>query len=425
MKRYLILGIFLIGIVIGVSWWVLDRPVDMHVYTRIEKENGTEISINYPVTGIRKLDRLVETAVSQQETLFRAEAEGMMREFNVDYRYWVVNDRYIQIVLTFFRNNEGLAHPINEIKTFVFDRSKNKILTLSDIMTQEELTRLVPVLQQKFIQKYKDCILMDELQSVIGPDFASYSLFTFNDEVLTFYFNPYEITAGYCNIVSITIPWQEINSKIKITKDVFMDVSWVDSNRSVIDVSKKVVALTFDDGPSKYTNEILTILKEENAVATFFVLGNKVESYQDTIRQAILNGNELGNHSYNHKSMRRLSKEEIQKQVNDTQEVIYRFTGYTPTYLRPTYGFSNQKIRTSTNLEIVLWNVDSLDWKLKNVKTIVNRTMDDVYDGAIILMHDTHARTVEVVRDLIKKLKEQDYQFVTVSELAELKKLKM
>ena len=126
-------------------------------------------------------------------------------------------------------------------------------------MTQEELTRLVPVLQQKFIQKYKDCILMDELQSVIGPDFASYSLFTFNDEVLTFYFNPYEITAGYCNIVSITIPWQEINSKIKITKDVFMDVSWVDSNRSVIDVSKKVVALTFDDGPSKYTNEFLTI----------------------------------------------------------------------------------------------------------------------------------------------------------------------
>lgn len=185
----------------------------------------------------------------------------------------------------------------------------------------------------------------------------------------------------------------------------------------IIDPYSPVVALTFDDGPSKYTIEILEFLKENNAYATFFVVGNKVEPYSNTINIMFGNGNEIGNHSYSHKWLSRLSTNHIKEEIELTQSVIKSAINYTPSLLRPTYGSINNKLRKSTNLKIILWDVDTKDWKLKSSNLIAERALNSINDGDIVLMHDVYERTVEALKIIIPELKEKGYQFVTVSEL--------
>ena len=175
---------------------------------------------------------------------------------------------------------------------------------------------------------------------------------------------------------------------------------------------------------SEHTEEILDILQKENACATFFVLGNKVDLYQDTLIRAVKLGNEIGNHSYNHKWLSRLPKEEIKEQIQTTQEKVKHITGIYPRYLRPTYGSINNKIRNATNLKIALWNIDPKDWKNKSSNEIANDVLKYANDEKIILMHDNHKRTVQAVQKIITELKKKDYQFVTMSELEEIQKIR-
>ena len=192
----------------------------------------------------------------------------------------------------------------------------------------------------------------------------------------------------------------------------------------IIDPSLPVIALTFDDGPSKYTNKILQLLKENDACATFFVVGNKVQGYSNTINTMLKNGNEVGNHSYSHKWLSRLSSNSIKDEINLTQNVIKSVSGYTPKLLRPTYGEVNKKLRNSTDLKIILWDVDTKDWKLKSSEVIAKRALNSIEDGDIVLMHDIYERTYNALKLIIPTLKEKGYQFVTVSELEEIKLIK-
>lgn len=192
----------------------------------------------------------------------------------------------------------------------------------------------------------------------------------------------------------------------------------------VIDPSKPVIALTFDDGPSKYTADILSLLKENNAYATFFIVGNKVEAFSSTINTMVKNGNEIGNHSYSHKWLSRLSTNSIKEEIELTQNVLKNIAGYTPTLIRPTYGAVNKKLRNSTNLKVILWDVDTKDWKIKSEEKIAERALNSIEDGDIVLMHDIYERSYNALKIIIPALKEKGYQFVTVSELNEIKEIK-
>ena len=191
-----------------------------------------------------------------------------------------------------------------------------------------------------------------------------------------------------------------------------------------VSLDDKVVALTFDDGPSKYTDKILDVLKKYNACGTFFLIGNKVDFYGDTLIRMLKEGSEIGNHSYDHKLLTRLSKEEFQEEINKTQEAIKRVTGFTPTLFRPTYGGYTNTLKSYTDLKFVLWDVDSRDWQVKTKDKILKNVLPNVKSGSIILMHDNHEYSLNALEDIISNLKKQGYKFVTVSELLELKKLR-
>ena len=252
--------------------------------------------------------------------------------------------------------------------------------------------------------------------------FAVFKLFTFNDQKLVLYFN----YPNFKDIVDVEIPIENINLKIPIEMGTSIQntVKVKKIKNKVIDPNKKMIALTFDDGPSKYTDKIIDLLNKYDASGTFFVLGNKVEMYKETLIKMVEQGSEIGNHSYNHKWLIKLNKDDFLNQVNQTQSILKNTIGYTPTLLRPTYGSVNDEIKNNTTLDIILWNIDTLDWKLKNYKDIVNRVVGKVEDGDIVLMHDIHERTLKALEIILPKLKEEGYQFVTVSELKKAQELR-
>ncbi len=203
------------------------------------------------------------------------------------------------------------------------------------------------------------------------------------------------------------------------------------NNRTVI-VSKgpkdeKILALSFDDGPhSKYTLEILDILKQYNIKATFFVLGKHAELYPEIISRQVAEGHEIGNHSYSHVNMKKASTKIIKEEFEKTQNIVYSISNTKPKVFRPPYGNYNDeviKVVTSDDSSVVLWTFyqDSKDWSNPGVDKIVNTTLSKVQNGDIILFHDyvykKESHTVEALKIIIPKLIDEGYKFVTMSEL--------
>jgi peptidoglycan/xylan/chitin deacetylase (PgdA/CDA1 family) len=194
-----------------------------------------------------------------------------------------------------------------------------------------------------------------------------------------------------------------------------------DKTDRIIDPNKPMIAVTYDDGPSIYTPEILDVLKENNSVASFFVLGQSVYNNGDILNRMIVEGNQIGNHTYNHKNITTISDEELYKQVQGTDDLIYMTTGYTPTVMRPPYGSTNVETNKKITKPLIHWSIDTKDWENKNVEMIKNSILENVKDGDIILMHDIYDSTVEASKVVIPELVNRGYQLVTIDELVEFR----
>mgnify|MGYP004520420061 CR=1 FL=1 len=191
---------------------------------------------------------------------------------------------------------------------------------------------------------------------------------------------------------------------------------------NVVDKNKKMVAITLDDGPhATNTQKILDILDAHNAKATFFMLGQNVVNNEEVVKDVYKRGNEIGIHTWDHKQLTKLSQDEIVSQVERTSDAIYKIIGKRPKLVRPPYGAINDTVKNSINYSLILWNIDSLDWKSRDEKQIVPLVMNSVQDGDIILLHDIHSTTVPAVEKIVSQLEEQGYQMVTVSQLLEAK----
>jgi len=183
------------------------------------------------------------------------------------------------------------------------------------------------------------------------------------------------------------------------------------------DKSSKMIALTFDDGPNYNTNRVLDILDKYNIKATFFVLGSKIEGNEYILKRIVNSGNEIGNHSYSHLLLTKYKEDIIKKEIGDTSNLIFDVTGKHPKLFRPSYGSYNNKIKNISNMPIIVWNVDTLDWKYHSSKKIAGRVINKVKDGDIVLMHDVYSSTSNSLDILIPILLDKGYSFVTVSEL--------
>ncbi len=181
----------------------------------------------------------------------------------------------------------------------------------------------------------------------------------------------------------------------------------------------KMLALTFDDGPSKYTSAILDQLEKYGAKATFFVVGSRVSKYSDILKREADSGMEIGNHSWDHSNLAKLSESAIKQQKTQTDSAVSAITGKNTTLVRPPYGSKNQTVANVFNLPVILWSVDTLDWKTRSTQSTVDSVMRHAKDGDIVLMHDIYESSANAAVELIPKLIDEGYQLVTVSEMAQ------
>ena len=180
----------------------------------------------------------------------------------------------------------------------------------------------------------------------------------------------------------------------------------------------RVVALTFDDGPNaKYTEILLDGLKERGVKASFFLIGECIEGNEEIVKRMDEEGHLVGVHCLHHTDLTREKPEEANNQLEQTKSMIEAVTGKTPEYVRPPFGNWNEALGDKVSMEPVFWNVDSIDWKLKNTARIVNKVMKDTKNGDIILMHDEFQTSVEAALKIIDNLLANGYTFVTVDEL--------
>lgn len=189
--------------------------------------------------------------------------------------------------------------------------------------------------------------------------------------------------------------------------------------------NRKYIALTFDDGPHhSLTPEILDILKKEKAKGTFFVVGNRAETYPDLLTQIAEEGHDIGNHTWNHISLTKHTTEVGLKSLNRTNELITATTGKICNLVRPPYGATNARVREilqTNGWHQILWDSDSRDWQNKNPDVILYRVMKSIEPGGIVLFHDIHPGAAKMLPTLIKAFKSEGYRFVTISELISLK----
>ena len=184
-----------------------------------------------------------------------------------------------------------------------------------------------------------------------------------------------------------------------------------------IDKSKKMIALTFDDGPNYNTSKIIDVLNKYDIKATFFVLGSRAINNKDILKKMADSGMEIGNHTYNHLLLTKYDENKIRSEIEDTSEVIYNATKKRPKLLRPSYGSVNNKIKKVANMPIIIWDIDTLDWKYHNSKRITSRVVNKVRDGDIILMHDIYSASLNALSNIIPILQDNGYEFVTIDEL--------
>lgn len=184
---------------------------------------------------------------------------------------------------------------------------------------------------------------------------------------------------------------------------------------------KKKIALTFDDGPHpKVTEQILEVLKQYDIKATFFVLGQNVGKHPQIVSHAAEQGHEIANHSWSHANFTKLSGEQITAELNKTNEEIYKVTGRYPNMYRPPFGATNASVRNQTTMEAVMWSVDTMDWKHRTPEKTIAYVKEQAKNNGIILMHDIYSETAESLDAVINYLIDQDYEFVTASEIVEL-----
>lgn len=412
----------------------------------IEYGSNILVAAHYPTYGKDNIDTISKDFITKYiENLKRELAEDPYYdedfdyELNIDFKTYNAPNNLVSVIFNITENSSSLAHPIVEVETKVYDLSNDLEIELSDIMDGDYLVHISQLCENYFRTDdyYKDNIDLSIFEEGIYPSEENYRNFLFQEDRLVIVFDKYQLFSGNFGMPSVELAYTELADYIKPELQKFFipeegllaeeevieePITDIIFPKREIDSAKPMIALTFDDGPNKETTgPILDILREYNSVATFFVLGNRVSIYADFLRQMLEEGNEIGNHSYNHKELTKLSLPELKEQIMDTQEAVITHTGYEPKLMRPTYGSYNDKVKSEIDMPLILWSIDTLDWKSRDANKVADHVLANVKDGDIILMHDIFASTAEATQLLVPKLIDMGFQLVTVSELYESK----
>ncbi|MBQ0078689.1 MAG: polysaccharide deacetylase family protein [Eubacterium sp.] len=292
------------------------------------------------------------------------------------------------------------------IKTWLFNKENGVSLAPVQLLKEDYRSKAARHFRETFEGKAH---LAPDWEESVADDTANFNKFMVADNGIIFFFSPGEILTEDKGIVRSLIPYRRAHG-------------WERSEilDRYIDPDKPMVALTYDDGPGgKAEAKIHKYLKQNGAVATFFYSGYMIKGKEDQIKDALDMGCEIGNHTWNHPVLTRCDDKDLKKQLNKTNKKIKKACGQYPTVFRPSYGATNKKVNKKANLPVIIWDIDTQDWKTRDAKKIVKTVTKKKkkLDGKIILMHSLYPETAKATKELLPWLEENGFQTVTVSEL--------
>lgn len=395
----------------------------------VQLEDDLVARILYPEGEPAVLTEAIENWVSETVAYYQEEALGSSEygspaELTAEYDSYLVDNKWISVKITGLFDKPFNAHPISLIATFHANAETGELFTLDDLLTENgrELLQSKVIEDANITENEVDEHLLDlwtlnsgGLEIVLEQG----AYLSMSEGIVT-------LSYSYDNLTDILISFDETvpeitESEIQETETPEEIIIDADAQpEETVTPDKPMVALTFDDGPSKHTDRLLNIFEQHGGKGTFFVVGNILDSRPETLQRMAADGHEIAGHSWNHRQLTKLSSSELTDQLMSTRAKIYELTGVDSTVIRPPYGSYDNTVKNVCaylGIVIVNWSVDTLDWKYKNPDRIYQTIMNEVKDGDIILCHDLHGTTVDAMERVIPALIAEGYQLVTVTEL--------
>ena len=406
----------------------------------VTRDNKREkVSIEYPITENEKINRLISESIDKidrdfQNTVLLATVFDKPMTETISYQVTHNTSEALSIVINIKQDMNG-AHPASMTQFWTFDKKSGEVVGLADFTEQsdEAAEAIISAAKNSISQTIKQRQQPEiDLNEIINKEALSNFIITNNGNSLAWPLGQASLLPSSYGELTITVPISSVSKYLQNP-----------TARKLANIPKppepkpepapapaaptpapttgnKVIALTFDDGPGPYTAHLLDILDQYGAKATFFLIGSKVSGQASVVRSIQARGHQLGNHSWSHPELPKLSVDQIAGEIDRTNEAIRQATGVKPSILRPPYGAVNgvvlEQLRLR-NMSSILWSVDTRDWADRNSQIVCSRAVAGARPGAVILMHDIHQTSVNAVPCILSSLKQQGYSFVTIQRL--------
>lgn len=406
----------------------------------VTRDNKREkVSIEYPITENEKINRLISESIDKidrdfQNTVLLATVFDKPMTETIGYQVTHNTSEALSIVINIKQDMNG-AHPASMTQFWTFDKKSGEVVGLADFTEQsdEAAEAIISAAKDNISQIIKQRQQPEiDLNEIINKEALSNFIITNNGNSLAWPLGQASLLPSSYGELTITVPISSVSKYLQNpTARKFANIPKPPEPKPepapapaaptpAPTTGNKVIALTFDDGPGPYTAHLLDILDQYGAKATFFLIGSKVSGQASVVRSIQARGHQLGNHSWSHPELPKLSVDQIAGEIDRTNEAIRQATGVKPSILRPPYGAVNgvvlEQLRLR-NMSSILWSVDTRDWADRNSQIVCSRAVAGARPGAVILMHDIHQTSVNAVPCILSSLKQQGYSFVTIQRL--------
>ena len=407
----------------------------------IRQTSREKVSIEYPITKNNKINKTIAQVITRDDRDFRYIATNVL-SFNqpmtetISYQITHNNSAALSIIINIKQDIHG-AHPVSLTHFWTFDKKSGEVISLNDLTEQsEKATREIVAAARNNINetiKQRQQAELD-LNETITQETLSNFVITDGGNSLAWPIGQASLLPSAYGEMTIKVPIAAVAKYLQNpTARKLANIPKPPEPKPKPEptpapatpapaptTGNKVIALTFDDGPGPHTAHLLDILDQYGAKATFFLIGSKVSGQASIVRSIQARGHQLGNHSWSHPELPKLSVNQIAGEIDRTNEAIRQATGVKPTVMRPPYGAVNGGVLEQLRLRgmsSILWSVDTRDWADRNSDIVCSRAVAGARPGAIILMHDIHQTSVGAVPCILSALKQQGYSFVTVQGL--------
>ena len=385
------------------SGWLKDKYIKVY-YPNSSTEQAAEIKTRLDVVT----KGLQEGNLNFDKDIKAIEFYGVV---NKESDFTAVKEVSLKKVLYKIESKKISSAEESIVSSIYLDKDNNEF-TLSSLFTSPDDAKqkfLVRIREQLAVQGASEEDINQIITKLRDEDMATWK-FTYNDSKFSI---AVESNTSEINSVDISI-----NDLYKYIDETYLKGEDLEKYKAYIKKrSRKAVALTFDDGPNPNTTPVaLELLKKYNAKGTFFMVGKAVAGNEEIIKQVVAEGHQIGNHSWSHPLLTKISLEQAKSQINDTTEALKKASGQDVHIMRPPYGGINATIQAAVDQSFILWDIDTLDWKNRNTASIM-KEVRKARPGSIILMHDVHQTSINALPSVLQYLTEQGFELVTIDEL--------